>query len=271
MTVAEVRFRPLTTDFLAAHLAEVPYFRALIRATECRLIARLGALPAPVLDVGCGDGHFAQMVFADQVDVGIDPLPAAVAEARQRRVYRSVMVGSTTCLPFSDGAFRGVISNCVLEHVPDLGSALAEIGRVLAREGIFVATVPSAHHPRMLFGARLPARLGLRPLAAGYARWFTRVSQHYHLYDVAEWERLFRVAGLALLEHRYYFSTRTLAVFELGHFLSAPSLVTRRLAGRWVLWPSRRKSETLAALLRRFYAEPEPTVGAYLCLVARHA
>lgn len=46
-------------DIFWLHRRELPAFRALIRAIEHRLLADLGPLPEPLLDIGCGDGHFA--------------------------------------------------------------------------------------------------------------------------------------------------------------------------------------------------------------------
>jgi len=49
-------------DFLWPHLQALPYFRALLRAVEASLVHPI-ALPPPILDVGCGDGHFARVAF----------------------------------------------------------------------------------------------------------------------------------------------------------------------------------------------------------------
>ena len=51
-----------------------------------------------------------------------------------------------------------------------------------------------------------------------------------------------------------------------GHCMTVPSLLTRRLLGRWVLWPDKRKVLPLARLLRR-WVDPGPAdagAGAYL-------
>ena len=52
-----------TDDLLWRHLRGVPAFRALLRAVESRFYQDL-ELPRPVLDLGCGDGHFAGTTFA---------------------------------------------------------------------------------------------------------------------------------------------------------------------------------------------------------------
>ncbi len=257
------------TDFLRSHLLDVPVFRALIRATECRLLAQLGELPRPVLDVGCGDGHFVQMACAEPLDVGLDPARAALAEAKGRGSYRLLLEGSATALPFADASFQTVLSNCVLEHIPDLEAALAEIARVLRPGGRLVTTVPSPHLDEMLLGGRLLARLGLAGLAARYRRWFQGVSRHYHLYDVDRWMALLAQGGLRLLFHHYYFSAATLTAFEVGHFTSAPSLLTHKVTGRWVLWRHPLSVAPLERLLRPLYEEPEPRAGAYIFLVAQ--
>ena len=49
-------------DFLFLQLRDLPYFRAFLRAVESSYYQDL-PLPAPVYDVGCGDGHFASLTF----------------------------------------------------------------------------------------------------------------------------------------------------------------------------------------------------------------
>ena len=49
-------------DLLKINLGELPYFRALLRAVESRFYSDL-RIENPVLDVGCGDGHFAKVDF----------------------------------------------------------------------------------------------------------------------------------------------------------------------------------------------------------------
>jgi len=51
-----------SNDLLTQHLSRVPVHRALIRVLENRLFAEL-KLERPVLDIGCGDGHYAAVAF----------------------------------------------------------------------------------------------------------------------------------------------------------------------------------------------------------------
>ena len=59
-------------DLLWRQLKTIPAFRAILRAVESRFYYSV-PLPEPVLDVGCGDGHFSQMTFDRPLTAGIDP------------------------------------------------------------------------------------------------------------------------------------------------------------------------------------------------------
>lgn len=61
---------------------EVDRWRADVDVAEAAL---LRALPEPVLDIGCGPGRAVQALSAEgRIALGIDPAPAAVAEAARR-------------------------------------------------------------------------------------------------------------------------------------------------------------------------------------------
>ena len=91
-------------DVLSQHLSRVPVHRALIRALEHRLFAQ-ETLVHPVLDIGCGDGHYAAAAFPGGIDVGIDVTEEIVAEARRNGPYGRVEIASGTALPYADASF----------------------------------------------------------------------------------------------------------------------------------------------------------------------
>jgi len=115
-----------TQDYLWQHLFELPYFRALLRAVEARFYYDID-LPAPVLDVGCGDGHFATVAFDHQLDVGLDPWSDPIREAAQRGGYHSLVQADGGRMPFPDRYFGSAISNSVLEHIPDIEDVLKDV------------------------------------------------------------------------------------------------------------------------------------------------
>ena len=264
----------MSIDFLLPHLRDLPAFRALLRAVEAKFYANLLPLAEPVLDVGCGDGHFAAIALDGTnhpLAVGIDPDAASLREARGRGAYRQLLQAQGSALPFPDAAFATVVSNSVLEHIPDVEPVLAEISRVLRPGGRFIFCVPSDHFTRLLFFTQLFRRLRLEALARAYERYFNRISRHHHCDGPEVWQARLRAVGIETTSHFYYFSHRAHHALDLGHYLGLPNLVTKELFGRWVLFPSRRNPILALAerLLRPLYDEPLPDVGAYLFFVAR--
>jgi SAM-dependent methyltransferase len=131
-----------TKDYLWLNLRDLPYFRALLRAVEARTYDGID-LPSPILDLGCGDGHFASIAFDRPLDVGVDPWWGPIKEAHSRKAYTYLAQSDGARLPFPDGYFASAISNSVLEHIPHLDEVLAEVWRVLKPESLFVFCVPN--------------------------------------------------------------------------------------------------------------------------------
>jgi len=242
----------------------VPAFRALLRSIECRLFEQAGPLDPPVLDLGCGDGHFASMAFSTPLLAGFDLDEPSVREAATRRIYRHVLVASAPAMPFADSSFATVVSNCVIEHIPDLEGTLAEVHRVLQPGGRFLFGVPSDRFAEMLVGSTLLCRLGLKALAERYGRWFNRHSAHFHTDSPDVWlERLDRF-GFAVTRWQYYMTPAGHRAFDLAHYLGVPNLISRKLTGKWVLWPNPLTLYWLERWLRPYYEAPPPDEGPYL-------
>lgn len=101
-----------------------------------------------VLDVGCGCGLdtfvAAHLVGPDAPAVGVDLTPEMLTSARQAAAESRVAnvrfeEASVEALPFRDQSFDFVISNGVLNLVPDKDAAFREIRRVLRPGGTFLA------------------------------------------------------------------------------------------------------------------------------------
>jgi ubiquinone/menaquinone biosynthesis C-methylase UbiE len=256
---------------LRRNLADLPPHRALVRSVESLLMSRV-VLRAPVLDVGCGDGHFAATAYPHRLEVGVDVRAGRSAKDRVSRAclpaaYHALLTADAIALPFADGAFRTVLSNSVLEHVPEIDRALSEIGRVAARGGVFAFTAPSEHFGDFLLGSALLRRAGLRPLAGRYAAWFDRISAHFHRLAPQAWERKLAAVGFEVQHWQYYVSAAAHRAFDLAHYLGVPHLMCHRMTGRWVPpWgvPQR--------LTRWLTAHADPSAqqaGAYLFFLCR--
>ncbi|MBI3973704.1 MAG: class I SAM-dependent methyltransferase [Chloroflexi bacterium] len=254
------------------HLQSLPVHRAIIRAAECALVGN-EQFPRPLLDVGCGDGHFAAACLRTPVEAGIDPDPASAREAQRNGAYRLVTVASAANLPFLDGAFASVLSNCVLEHIPPLDSALEEVARVTRPNGKLVITVPSERFATSLFWPRALGRVGLGDLAAAYGRWFNHISKHYHTHSRDEWMRRLEQAGFRVEKWSSYLRPDAMGVFDLSHYYGAPTLLSKRLTGKWVLWPQKRRylpwERWLERRLTHFASQMGVDDGAYYFFVAR--
>jgi len=97
-----------------------------------------------VADLGCGAGTdtlvAAQMVGPDGSVTGIDMTPEMLAKARTAKGELGVtnvdfVEGEIERLPFEDGTVDVVISNGVIDLVPDKDAVFAEIFRVLKPGG----------------------------------------------------------------------------------------------------------------------------------------
>jgi SAM-dependent methyltransferase len=258
----------MAKDFLWLHLRDLPYFRALVRAVEAEYYQDFD-LPSPCLDIGCGDGHFASLVFDQPVDVGVDPWGAPIREAARRKSYRYLVQSDAGVLPFPDGHFASAFSNSVLEHIPHAPLVLKEVGRVLKPGALFLFCVPN---PRYLTELSIPAwlgRIGLRNLGRAYTDWFQRMSRVEHALPEEEWGSWLEAAGFQLEKCWHYFSPQAMRALEWGHYFGAPSLLPRLITGRW-LWVRQRWNLELTARLVRPYVDRDPhPQGTFTFYVAR--
>jgi SAM-dependent methyltransferase len=255
-------------DFLALHLASMAPHRAILRSIEARFMAKV-PLVHPVLDIGSGDGHFASLAYREPIDVGIDVMDRDMVEAAELRpaVFLDLVKASATQMPFEDASFATVISNCVLEHIPDIDAVMAEIGRVLRPGGTFATTLPSEHYPEFLLGSTVARRINFERGAYAYGKFFNRISHHYHVDPPDVWDARLDAVGLDVEEHVYYFSAAAHRTFDVAHYLGAPNLASKRLLGKWVLHPLQTKP--FDWWYRRYYDEPLPEAGAYQFVRAR--
>ena len=97
-----------------------------------------------VLDLGSGAGTdslvAAQMVGIDGRVIGIDMTPEMLAKARAAAAEMGAgnvefVEGEAENLPFPDGSFDVVVSNGVIDLIPDKDAVFAELFRVLAPGG----------------------------------------------------------------------------------------------------------------------------------------
>jgi len=88
------------------------------------------------LDVGCGEGRFCRMLRAEGIAAtGIDPTEALIEHARARDPQGDYRIASAEDLPFADASFDLAVAYLSLIDIPDIGTAIAEMARVLKPGG----------------------------------------------------------------------------------------------------------------------------------------
>ncbi len=149
--------------------------------------------PLTVLDAGCGDGinliglrRFATPEPVAMQLVGVDYNPVRLARARALDAGVGLQRASLYQLPFRDAAMDVVLCNHVIEHVPDLGTALAELFRVLRPGGLLIVGVPNEG---CLMG---------RTRNHIVQPWIARETDHVHFFTAQTLTRALREAGFTV-------------------------------------------------------------------------
>lgn len=102
-----------------------------------RITAWRDATAGPLLDAGCGPGHWTVLLGADGREaIGIDVSAGFLVIARTHPGPR-FLLGSFRALPFADGVLGGILAWYSLIHLPpeDLPAVLDEFARVLGDGG----------------------------------------------------------------------------------------------------------------------------------------
>jgi ubiquinone/menaquinone biosynthesis C-methylase UbiE len=148
-----------------------------------------------VLDIGCGKGRFSLLLAEDgAVVTGIDISEVLLGQAKRRVKRATFYTGSVTAIPVRSNSFDSAICIEVLEHVPDLRRAIAEMARVLKRGGKAVII------DKNILG--LHSRWNMP--AAFYKFWMEQTGHWFYPKDTPFRERWFTSWGLSrLLRHHF--------------------------------------------------------------------
>jgi len=256
-------------DYLKLHLQDLPYFRALLRAVEARFYMDI-SLPEPVLDLGCGDGHFASRAFENELQVGLDPWWGPLKEAAERGIYKSLVCAEGNLTPFPGDYFSSAISNSVLEHIPDLDPVIRETARVLKPGAPFIFCVPNHRFLDTLSIGRWLDKIGLPGPANVYRSFFNKISRHFQCDSLETWKERLNKFGFELEDSWDYFPPLALKTLEWGHYFGVPSLVCKTFFNKWILVPEEWNLFLTDLLVRPHYdRDSQSENGVYSFYISR--
>lgn len=264
---------PSDRDHVAEYAARAPLALALERSLECQLYVGR-ELVRPVLDIGCGDGCFIEVLLggSTRVDYGLDPDAHEAERARQRGVYLEVLEADAGRIPLAADSIGTVIANSTLEHVPHIEVVLGEIRRVLQPGGRIFATVPTDKFDRYAAMYRVLARLGSHAAAERYRSLYDRFWKHVHFQSPADWQRLLERTGFEVEEVREYCPSVRCTIHDLLVPLAFPTFFMKKAIGRYYLVPPLRRAAirlVRPALPPNALAPVAPGAGGLVFLVAR--
>lgn len=217
--------------YLIKYLEARPMFLAAIRVPEAALYNKYSAYIKNLsLDFGCGDGFFAETVFGkNKIDIGLDIKNERSEKIIAKNIYKKVVFYDGKKIPFTNNYFRTVISNCVLEHVADINSAVAEIYRVLKPGGFFIATVMADKWNNYMFGRKIFGQL--------YVNYMEKRQVHLNLFSYNKWSEFFKSNGFKIIKSAGYLDEKYSQFLDLAHYLSLPSLISFKLFNTWQPFP----------------------------------
>jgi SAM-dependent methyltransferase len=266
MAAERVSIAKTDVQYLKEFLRIAPLSHAAWRAAEAVAVGDI-ELERPVLDVGCGFGEFAGVVF-DTVETGIDINGADLEQAVRGEKYHRMLWTDARNMPFRSGGFGTVVSISVLEHIENTALAIAEISRVLRPGGMFVFTVPTVALYENLFFAERADRIGLRFLGDIYRKKHRSIFKHISIYRPSWWREQLEANGFVVERQQGTLSRDLLWLHDIFLLTAWPSQLAKLLVGRRLIMSVGIRSAILPRLFGHLL-ELDPNSEINMLFVAR--
>lgn len=219
------------------------------RAAEVAVL-RTQTYEAPVLDLGCGDGIVTSLVLP-HVDIGVDPAREAIRRASYLRMYARLEAVSIENLAVPPGTIGTIVSNSVLEHIPDLPAVLRTAARLLRPRGRLVFTVPTEAFSGWL---ALPW--------SSYGAWRNAHYHHRNLWTLEQWAHHLRHVGFTIVSVRPYLRRGIVTAWDTMELAQRVRIGRRRLFSLfWRRVPPPLLTRLARRLARLDLAAPAPGGG----------
>jgi SAM-dependent methyltransferase len=230
----------VNTNFLENYVAQAPIALAFERVMECRILAKK-EFERPVLDIGCGEGLFAHILFAEKIDTGIDPNAVELRRAHELGGYTELIECFGDAIPKPDGSYQTVLSNSVVEHIPNLEPVLKEAFRLLASGGRLYLTCPSDRFDEYSWISQVLGMFGMAERQRQFRKFYNRFWVHHHFYAPEKWESLVQSCGFEVVELYTYGPKRVCLMDDMFVPFGLLARMTKQIFNRWTLFPGLRR------------------------------
>lgn len=255
-----------TKKYLASFLKISPLSHALWRTVEAQAFGKID-YKQPILDLGCGWGEFAGIVF-NQMEMGIDINKKELKRALKGNKYKNVLWADARQLPFKSHSYKTVVSVSVLEHIDNAGLVLKEIHRILRKDGLLVFTVPTTKLYDDLLFPKICSKVGLTGVGKNYFRLHCRVFKHIWLKTPTWWTRELQKCGFEIIMKEGTVSPTTVKLHEIFLLTAWPSQLWKLIMGRRLLISSGLRAWILPKVFGKF-VYPDTTSYANIFFVAK--
>lgn len=172
-----------------------PSFEDLFTRDDALVRAWVGELRGDVLDVGCGDGPYDDVLAPLAHDgriryLGIDPDAASIARLRARRDWGALRVAAAETLPLDDARFDAILILRSWNHLRDPRRALQQLVAALQPGGTLIVV------DNVAFGLARTVAQTARAESSAARR------EHYRNDSAAAVHRLAQTLPLTLLDRR---------------------------------------------------------------------
>lgn len=248
-------YKKTAKTYLRDFLKIAPLSHALWRSIEALSFSEV-KFKSPILDVGCGFGEFAGVVF-DRVEVGVDISAGDLERALKGKKYDKVQWADARNLPFKNNSFGTVTSVSVMEHIENAEDVIKEVARVLKKGGLFVFSVPTTELKKHLLAPSILKKIGLLNAAQKYVELHNRAFKHVNLKPKNWWYQKLSRAGFKVIEAHGTLSPTALRVHELFLVSAFPSQFGKLFFGRRFMMSIGLRSSILPHFFSRFVKTDE--------------
>lgn len=159
-------------------------------------------LDGRILDLGCGDGRYFNLLWPNATDVvGVDMDPAVVELGHKSGVYRKIHTTLAHQIPEQDSSFDCVFANCSLEHMNNIDLVLAEVYRCLKPGGMLLCSVVTDRFVQWTLLENLVDMAGFEDVSQTLKQNFLDFHNLANPFSVEDWIHQFATAGFSVEEH----------------------------------------------------------------------